>query len=98
MSILIKGMEMPTVGTGKVIMIDSDGDVWAAGKDECTIIAGAKAVPVPPHGDLKDADALIKSITSDEIEENSGAKLLLAVFTEVVKSQPTIIEAEVERK
>lgn len=52
MSILIKGMDMPPAGTGKNIIIDGDGDVWAVVKGECTIIAGAKAVPIPPHGEL----------------------------------------------
>ncbi len=102
MSILIKGMKMPSVGTGKVIMIDSDGDVWTAGKDECTIITGAKAIPVPPHGRLGDLDELEKSFREDADEEwnRFAAPVNWAdAFDDVaniIADAPTIIPAEEE--
>lgn len=58
MSVLIKGMEMPTGCSaltlkiwpdGQVEIIDADGE-WKT----------SEAVPVPPHGDLIERDALMK--------------------------------------
>lgn len=52
-------------------------------------------IPVPaPHGRLIDADALIKSLSLDEDDAENGASLLMAIFLEVLKAAPTIIEAE----
>ena len=51
-------------------------------------------VPVPEHGRLIDADALIKSLSLDEDDAENGASLLMAIFLEVLKAAPTIIEAE----
>lgn len=51
-------------------------------------------VPVPSHGRLIDADALIKELTLDDEDDNSGASLLMAIFLEVLKAAPTIIPAE----
>lgn len=53
-------------------------------------------VPVPSHGRLIDADALIKSLSLDEDDAENGASLLMAVFLEVLKSAPTIIQASKE--
>ena len=53
MAILIEGMEMPKVG-GKIITSYADGRVLYDG-------GYIKAVPVPPHGRLIDADALCAS-------------------------------------
>lgn len=53
-------------------------------------------VPVPPHGRLIDADALIKELAIDDLDDKTGATLLMAVFLEVLKAAPTIIPAEEE--
>ena len=59
MDVLIKGMEMPLPGTFNIIYIYSDGQVhmpsWGKGM---TPTNGVKAIPIPPHGRLIDADAL----------------------------------------
>lgn len=53
MSILIKGMEMPTDGCHHIICIYADGTVAAGGREY-------RAVPVPkPHGDLIDRKVLL---------------------------------------
>lgn len=59
MSVYIKGIDVPKEGT--VIVIDSTGQVWSNEWPTrgYTRIDGAKAVPVPEHGRLIDADALI---------------------------------------
>ena len=55
MSILIKGMEMPKEGNWKTIRIYPDGTCAVPNwQGDCTLIKDAKAVPVPPHGDLID--------------------------------------------
>lgn len=56
----------------------------------CTLI------PVPPHGRLIDADALIKNLEISAEGGNNGAALLRAAFIEVLKAAPTIIPAEEE--
>ncbi len=60
MSILIRGMEMPKEGTQRVmfITIDSTGLVELLDPDTNTLTEEYHAVPVPPHGDLIDRDAL----------------------------------------
>ena len=55
MSILIKGMDMPTVDEEIIIRISPNGTVMT---EYALPITGVKAVPVPPHGDLIERDAL----------------------------------------
>lgn len=63
MSILITGMEMPKEGT--VFVIDSAGQVWSNEWPTRGYIRldGVTAVPVPAHGRLIDADALMDKKT-----------------------------------
>ena len=51
-------------------------------------------IPVPDHGRLIDADALLKDIAPTDEDEDNGAKLLMNVFCQVVKTRPTIIPAD----
>jgi len=94
MSILIKGMEMPTDGC-KVI-ISPDRKVWV---NEWPTrgyrrIENAEAVSVPPHGRLIDADALGKG------DRPIGKIMMFGgeyVYTQTeIDNAPTIIEAEGE--
>ena len=59
MSVLIKGIELPKAGNWKTIRIYYDGTCaepnW---QGDCKYMKGCEAVPVPPHGDLIDRDAL----------------------------------------
>lgn len=57
MGIYIKGMEMPTEDKEIIVRISSDGTVMT---EYASPIPWAKAVPVPEHGRLIDADALTK--------------------------------------
>ena len=90
MSILILGMEMPKDREIN-LRIDEKGEVYVYGSYPTEL---HKAVPVLPHGRLIDADALIKSLSLDEDDAENGASLLMAIFLEVLKAAPTIIEAE----
>ena len=58
MSILIKGMEMPTERESYTITVKYNGLVF----DAETGIQVAEAYELPPHGRLIDADALEKDI------------------------------------
>ena len=91
MSILIKGMEMPT-DAPVIIKICPDGSVSRVHEGVV-----AKAVSVPLHGRCIDVDALIKSLSLDEDDAENGASLLMAIFIEVLKAAPTIIQTEDRR-
>jgi len=63
-SILIRGLDMPTDGRLFAVIIDSaSGEVMRPREDGVYAdVDGAKAVPVPPHGRLGDIDKLIEKI------------------------------------
>ena len=89
MSILIKGMEMPTEQYGKMVItlypnghvaeyIGDIGRVW-------------EAIPVPPHGRLIDADAFFDDLLFPSKQFEQGMR-------ELIGDAPTIIEAEETNK
>lgn len=80
MSVLIKGMEMPTAPI--ILILFPDGHVETK---EYNIGARSKAIPVPPHGRLIDADALLKDYESSFYRK--------AVVT-LMEDAPTVIPAE----
>lgn len=90
MGLYIKSMEMPTERESFNLTIKYNGTVF----DTETGIQVAEAHELPPHGRCIDADALTKELALDDEDDNSGASLLMAIFLEVLKAAPTIIEAE----
>ena len=95
MSILIKGMEMPKDGT-MIFAIRQDGMV----EDAMGCFVG-KAVPVPPHGRLIDADALRQTMYHEAFETDSpmqkwdsGCWIRYKMFERMEETAPTIIPAE----
>ena len=86
MSILIKGMEMPIDGNETIIRIQPDGTVL----DQYGHHLAITAVPVPPHGRLIDADALIKQVKRDGIRSDPFVRIVCDYF----KDAPTIFEAD----
>ena len=87
MSILIKGMEMPTEGT-VIAIYKLNGKFYASvhGTELCPL------VPVPPHGRLIDADALLN---------DKGVGTQIAGWGKMyhetaIEYAPTIIPAESE--
>lgn len=62
MSIYIEGMEMPTEDQEFIIRISPNGTVMT---EYGLPITGAKAVSIPPHGRLIDADAAIANRNTD---------------------------------
>ena len=90
MIVYIKGMEMPK-NEPLLVKINPDGSVSTTAKNG---YKKYEAVLVPPHGRCIDVDALIKELTLNDEDDNSGASLLMAIFIEVLKAAPTIIPAE----
>lgn len=90
MSILIRGIEMPTEGEMLCINIHPDGKVCFYTDLQCQKIA--TAVPVPPHGRLIDADALMK------LDRMVGKLMMYGgeyVYTQAeIDRAPTIIPEE----
>ena len=88
---------MPKDGSWRSIRIYPDGTIGRPiGFGDYALVEGAKAVPVPPHGRLIDADALFRKVKTEcnpygkpTIEFESGKKVL-----EMIENAPTIIEAE----
>ncbi len=108
MSVLIKGVEMPKNCTECSCLNDeywscqaSAMELFGEGADKkrpnwCPL------VPVPPHGRLIDADAVIKGIETDAIwkynainEYDSGIRSGARAVMRSVRNAPTIIPAEV---
>ena len=92
MDVLIKGMEMPLPGTFNIIYIYSDGQVhmpsWGKGM---TPTNGVKAIPIPPHGRLIDADALGSFPYNMDFCDGGEAD-------EWIQNAPTVIPASEEGK
>lgn len=96
MSILIKGMEMPKTGvyilsvdnTGKDKTIFTITEHTSSGKIILRHVG--EAVPVPPHGDLIDRDALLQRAIPH------GWSTPLWVSDIAIEDAPTIIPAEEE--
>lgn len=89
MGIYLPNMEMPRKGQMLVIFPDGTSYVCFNGMRER--LTQTTAVPVPPHGRLIDADAILQEATKGEepfdwIDKNE----LLRLFFDA----PTILEAE----
>ena len=104
MSILIKGMEMPTsCGDCKAFVCYKQ---WAGDMGDCFCgitknDAKAKAknadcplVPVPPHGRLGDLDALHKLFLEKGKEYKGVGGAMVAAAAWCIANAPTIIPAE----
>lgn len=89
MSVLIKGMEMPK-DEGVLLWVSPDGTVTQGWHERFGINwSGSeyKAIEIPPHGRLIDADALMADL---KFVDATGE-----YYTEAqIEYAPTIIEAE----
>lgn len=102
--ILIKGMEMPKGVYPLVLIINSDGSVEEIVDSEEVNATDAKAIELPPHGELKDADR-IAGVIRTKIDDvpcekpglfsigdgayRNGLKRALGI----VANAPTVLEA-----
>ena len=82
MSILIKGMEMPTEGT-VIAIYKLNGKYYASvhGTELCPLVS------IPPHGRLIDADAMLDAWDDNHTIPSAAAKVI----------EKTIIPAEEEK-
>lgn len=88
MSILIKGIGMPKKKNGAVLIIYPDGRcVFEDGKEY-------KAVPVPPHGKLIDADAVERNLVKMQMAQKDVVAHGIRKSRAVVRDMATVIEAE----
>ena len=99
MSIYIHGMDMPTK-ENMIILISPNGGVWMIGDtpNEDTFLVKAKAIPIPPHGNLIDLKSPFKAQYYDEMTEEWAERMVTvedALYGCMVdKMPPTIISAE----
>ena len=84
--ILIRNIEMPP--KGQMLVIFPDGTIYVCFNGMREHLAQTKAVPVPPHGDLIDRDALkTKHHWTDDYYETEYVEV------EDIDAAPVIISA-----
>ena len=94
--LLIQGMHLPKLGHVTTITIYHDGTV----ADKMGNVETVKAVELPPHGNLKDADKIVDSLKCFWIsreDEYFSLKIKNTVVTEILKDSPTIVPASKEK-
>ena len=111
MGIYLHNMEMPKEVNWRSIRIYPDGTIGRPiGFGDYALVEGAKAVPVPPHGRLIDADALAAEMKErqtaaikwmlervQDYDASVRAEATVAFLNEVkltLDKMPTIIPAE----
>ena len=96
--IYIPDMEMPKEGNETIIRIQPDGTVL----DQYGHHLMLKAVPVPEHGRLIYADALIDTFCEWGTRLERGGKLVIAMceakqtIVDIIEDAPTILPADKE--
>ena len=94
--VYIKGMEMPTKDGVYTLRIWGTGQIERLDGYHSFLLSGVKAVPVPDHGRLIDADELYDTLDGgydldfDEVPETKAELLAM------IKRQVTIIPADKE--
>lgn len=95
MAVLINGMEMPKEGSWVTLRVFPDGQCflysWCG--NDFDFMEHLTAVPVPPHGDLIERNALFKKcefVCTDDDED------IRAVRYSIIENAPTIIPASEE--
>ena len=95
MSVLILGVDLPAEGEIKEIILHHDGKAHEYYKNRMH-----KAVPVPPHGRLIDADALMEYIKNalgcygNETQIKTTFGTILDYIKARINDAPTIIPEE----
>ena len=96
-NILIQNMELPKINHPTMISIRSDGSIQKIDMlNECFVDIESKAVALPSHGRLVDADVFWKRLQKQTMalwgEKSKEYQYFLDVM-DMVKSAPTIVEA-----
>ena len=100
MSVVIRGMKMPTRCIDCPFMVSRDNDNCILQSAEANVNfetwdqmkAGCPLVPVPPHGDLIDYNFCLKNY---ELLHDDDGNSVYAVRMRDINAAPAIIEAEV---
>lgn len=93
MSIYIKGVNLPEQGF-KTLLVWCNGDVTDGQAQDL-----GKAIEVPPHGALKDADALLAEIIPDrpeDTEQTVTIRVLKKILRNHIANADTIIPSDKE--
>lgn len=99
MNLLIKGMDMPKDYKSRIAALDRQTDdgilrLFISDFDREAMKYSCRVYPIveipTPHGRLIDADSLIEYIN----KELKGDEYIQRMFRRIIKSRPTIIEAE----
>ena len=93
MSILISGIEMPKENEEIIIRIDSNGTIMT---EYGLSISGTKAIPIPSHGRLIDANTLREKFPRPQDWMSIAQALvhITGIWAEI-DNAPTVIEEEV---
>ena len=103
--ILIKGIKMPNKKHFLQILIAENGDL--SYEDACYdfprtgfILHESKAIEVPPHGRLIDADVLMETLKevpiTDEKTEGIFTKMMCDFAIQILEKSVTVLEASKE--
>ena len=87
--IVIKGMALPKQGIKRLILLP-DGEVREICGDEAVRATDARAVEIPPHGELVERDKI--SSLALEIAEATQQPTEETIFT-ALREVPVILEA-----
>lgn len=95
MGVYLPNVDMPKGDKVLTVQICPDGSIWQQYRGT---VPNAKAVPVPPHGRLIDADKI--GLTDFEIilcQKGNPFKNALKMLLEKIENAPTIIPASEEK-
>ena len=93
MSLILKGIDLPTNGETLIVGIYGDGNVSIEHSKPLVLAIepNAKAIQLPKrHGDIKDVGKL------ESHEEFDGYGFTKSVYVDDIHNAPTILEAEEE--
>lgn len=90
MGVYLPNVDMPIGDETITVLICPDGSIWQRFRGT---VPGVKAVPVPPHGRLIDADALTRKLQSRWSVAYDYEFANHDVWREI-REAPIIIEAE----
>ena len=85
---------MPKGESNKLVLKIPNGEVYDEHGIRLGITNWAKAAPVPPHGRLIDADALLSLLDKCMFPSDMVTTSAVRMATNWIKDAPTIIEAE----
>lgn len=87
--ILIKNMTLPVDNAILHLKINADGDVVEI-FDGRSLFNGVKAIELPEHGDLKDANAILRWLNA---KADNRIPVTVGEIFDFIEKQPIIVEA-----